>query len=249
MKRFPLILTLIPLSFGLVFEAQGYIPVTREEMFPSDIIADYGPGYFSQTQNTIHQIAVCDSIFSGTVIATNDGYSAELSVSETIWGHIPSSNIIVRCVDMTTATRLLPNVQYLVLAYTNNWWADTHRDFSDNTLWHLYNYIAVTSRPPNHAVFSDFRILNPAYSAISFDEINFGGTNYWLETKSFVTNFISITKVQQNEKQAHDRIDSILFGTEKPYTLPPVLSKFLMSYKIMRYGEHSANTNFFLETP
>ncbi len=153
MKSFPMKTTMASLALGLAQVATAFTPVTREDLFPSDILVDYGPGYDAQTENTIHQLAVSDFIFKGIVLATNDGFSAELNVEDAIWGCAPSSNITVRCVDPAIATSLVSNRQYLVLSYTNNWWADSSRSFSDNTLWHLCNYVSVTSRPPEHAVF------------------------------------------------------------------------------------------------
>ena len=249
MESFPTKTIMASLALGLAHVAAAFTPVTREDLFPSDILVDYGPGYDAQTENTIHQLAVSDFIFKGMVQATNDGFSAELNVEDAIWGCAPSSNITVRCVDPAIATGLVLNRQYLILSYTNNWWADSSRSFSDNTLWHLCNYVSVTSRPPEHAVFPDCRIINPVYSAIAIDIIDNGSstTNYWYETRAFITNFIDFAKIQLDEKKAHDMLDAILYAPEKPYHLPEILRRRMTVYKIMRYGEHAANTNFFIE--
>ena len=208
------------------------------------------PNDFDQLKRFPHQVASCDFIGTGMVLATNDGYSATLAVGEILWGHAASSNITVRQVDASLPTEFLLGKQYLVLAYTNDWWNGAYSSgrsyaytngcwkgtYSHNkiSLISLYDYTSPTNRPPSHAVFSDYRILTPRGSAISFDKIIVGGTNYWDATRTFITNFIDIAKFQNSNEQAYKCIAKIVHN-EDP-RLPKDLFLQVFLYYVERFS-------------
>ena len=207
--------------------------------FPPEIHVDHGPFVYDQLEQFPHQVAVGDFIGTGMVLATNDGYSATLAVGEVIWGQATSSNITVQCVDKKTPTEFNLGGNYLVLAYTNDWWAGAYTNDLDDwvyedgdiTLLNLYDYNTPTSRPPSLAVFNDYRILRPRCSAISFDWINEGGTNYWDATRTFITNFIDIAKFQNSDEKAYKYISKVIHGEG------PRLPRFLMVQTYVYYLE------------
>ena len=206
---------------------------------------------YAQLWQFPHQVAVCDFIGTGTVLATNDGFSASIAVGETLWGHAASSNITVRQVDVSLPSEFTLGKQYLVMAYTNDWWDGIYSmdnsqaysngclrgwfDQEDITLLNLYDYNTPTSRPPSLAVFNDYRILRPRCNAISFDRINEGGTKYWDATRTFITNFIDIAKFQNSDEQAYKYIAKVVHG-EGP-KLPKFLRIQTYVYYLSRFDE------------
>ena len=228
-------------TFSISLIAESFLFPKARGYCPPDALVDNDPSLYEQIERFPHQVAVGDFIGTGTVLATNDGYSATLAVGEVIWGQATSSNITVQCVDKKTPTEFNLGGNYLVLAYTNDWWAGAYTNDLDDwtyedediTLLNLYDYNTPTSRPPSLAVFNDYRILRPRCSAISFDWINEGGTNYWDATRTFITNFIDIAKVQNSDEQAYKYIAKVVHG-EGP-RLPKRLATQILMYYIERF--------------
>ena len=198
------------ICFSLSAEAQDILPKVKS--FDKEICEC--PELRMQVELLPHQIAVCDFICAGIVLSTNDGYSASLAVQEVVWGQTPTSNILVRCVDPAEPTGFLLNNKYLVAAYTNNWWTrKTHGrvDYLTETILATFDYNTPTSRPPDNAVFDDFRILSGRASTLNFDKIVVGGTNYWENMRTFITNFIDIAKIQRDETKVHKVVYDLAF--------------------------------------
>ena len=198
----------------------------------------------------VHQVAVGDLICTGTIVSTNDGRSAEFVVDEVLWGQAASSNITIRRVGKwqeweNPETSFFFNRlgRHLLLAYTNNWWSkyDKRKSSWDNeSILNLYDYITPTSRPPDHAVFDDYRVLDIRNGMISFDDyIVTGGTNYWEGMRTFITNFNDIARIQHDELKAYEWFYNLNSNTNMLKILPPKIKRGLWGYKWLRYDiEH-----------
>ncbi len=209
-------------------------PRTARELVTTIGTGDLDSSFYSQLELFPHQVAVCDLICTGMVLSTNDGWSACFSVDEILWGHVSSTNITLRCVDTHRDTNFLHQGRYLILAFTNNWW--TGDGFIENKSFaHLYDYITPTSRPSSCAVFDDYRILSPRGGAISFEHIIFGGMNYWEGTRTFITNFNDIARIQHSERNAYVKFYYLNSDTNLLSTLPVKLGRQLFMYKRQRY--------------
>ena len=205
---------------------------------------------FVVVKNFAHQIAVSDLICTGTVVSTNDGRSAEFVVDEVLWGQAASSNITIRRVgewqeweNPWTSIFFNRLGRHLVLAYTNNWWsksASWDSYCSRESVINLYDYITPTSRPPDHAVFDDYRVLDIPNSMISFDDLVItGGTNYWEGLRTFITNFNDIARIQHDELKAYEWFYNLNSNTNMLKILPPKIMRGLWGYKMFRYDrEH-----------
>lgn len=179
----------------------------------------YGIGFLNATQDVFkgfpHQIGVADIICTGTVLTNNDEF-AELSLNEVLWGYAPSSNITVRCLEIDDKPAFMHNEEYLVFAYTNNWWGREKLsilDIYESSDMYLLDFLAITNRPANNALFSEFRIINSTQSVMRLDDLVVGGTNYWPATRTFITNFIEITRIKHDEAEAYRYVST--FGNLK----------------------------------
>ena len=230
----------IILSVFCLFPTQkgAAYPFSAHELMPTNVLEELSPIHYEQIKLFPHQLAVCDFICTGTVTATNDGFSAMLAVNEIIWGNSVLTNITVRCVDPAMPTKFSAHGNYLILAYTNNWWTG-EESIEHNSFFNLFDYTASTNIPQNHAVFEDYRILDPLGGAISFDDIIVGGTNYWEGTRTFVTNFIDVAKIPHNETNAYRKIYWTLRRENEARVLPHHLKIQLALYEWLRYlSEH-----------
>ena len=203
------------------------------------------PEPYDVVANFAHQVAVSDLICTGTVVSTNDGRSAEFVVDEVLWGQAASSNITIRRVGKWQDWENPSNSDFfsklgrhLLLAYTNNWW--TGRSVHALSVINLYDYITPTSRPPDHAVFDDYRVLDIWNGLVSFDDwIIVGGTNYWEGTRTFITNFNDIARIQHDELKAYEWFYNLNSNTNMLKILPPKIKRGLWGYKWLRYDiEH-----------
>lgn len=204
----------------------------------ANAIVDYAPGVFEQIEFLPHVIGVCDIICTGEVLSTNDGHSAKLAVDEILWGHLPSTNILIRNVYthfMNDRISVEPSHRYLVCAFTNNWWGDEFKPNEEKAFIALYEYLSPTSRPPDNAVFGDYRLMSDVGSVIDFDLLEYDGTNYWDATRSFITNFVDLARIQNNPAVAHDRIYEITRSRDLLSRLPKVLRSQLRRYKLWYY--------------
>ena len=200
---------------------------------------------FAVVANFAHQVAVSDLICTGMVVSTNDGRSAEFVVDEVLWGQVATSNITIRRVEEWQDWENPSNSDFfsklgrhLLLAYTNNWW--TGRSVHALSVINLYDYITPTSRPPDHAVFDDYRVLDIWNGLVSFDDwIIVGGTNYWEGTRTFITNFNDIARIQHDELKAYEWFYNFPCNTNMLKILPSRVKRRLLSYKYFRYDlEH-----------
>ncbi len=225
------------ICFSLSAKAQDILP--RVKSFDKEI--DECPEIRMQVELLPHQIAVCDFICAGTVLSTNDGYSASLAVQEVVWGQTPTSNILVRCVDPAEPTGFLLNNKYLVAAYTNNWWpkgtkTHNHFDYVDETILATFDYNTPTSHPPDNAVFEDFRILSDWASTLNFDTIATGETNLWENTRTFITNFIDLAKIQHDETKVHKLVYDLAEGKKRFASgLPLLFRAYIIKYYWSRF--------------
>ena len=194
---------------------------------------------FNTIEQFPHQVAVSDLICTGMVLSTNDGHSAEFAVDEVLWGYAASSNITLRPVFSFDCLDYLHEGRFLIMAFTNNWWTQ-QRDYPlfVPSIYYLHDFISPTSRPPDHAVFEDYRLYSRYGSAIPFDKITVGGTNYWEGTRNFITNFLDIAKIHQDERRAYEWFYGLRFATNAAPVrsrLPPAVWPKLIMYKLLRY--------------
>ncbi len=194
----------------------------------------------------VHQVAVSDLICTGTVVSTNDGRSAEFVVDEVLWGQAASSNIMVRRVgewqdweNPSNSVFFSKLGRHLLLAYTNNWWTGRN-SMHRLSILNLFDYITPTSRPPDHAVFDDYRVPDIQNCMLCFDDwIIVGGTNYWEGTRTFITNFNDIARIQHDELKAYEWFYNLNSHTNVLRNLSPYVRGKLRSYKMLRYDlEH-----------
>lgn len=217
----------------LVTFAFSVLPLFAEFIGQENNIEEYSSMAYDEIRLFPHQIGVCDVIFTGPVVSTNDGYSFEVAVDEVLWGCPASTNITLRRVDASQPTGIKQSQKYLLLAYTNNWWG-TEGLWGEEWSNSLKNYLTPTSRPADHAIFSDYRILDPCGSAISFENFVADGTNYWESTRVFITNMLYVTRILQHERACDVfNVDSSN-GTFRS-SLPHSLRMQLLLYKGLRY--------------
>ena len=190
-----------------------------------------------------HQVGICDVIFAGTVLSTNfddrtasfpyyELPAAEFAVDDVVWGSVSSSNITVKSLYPAGGFHFMPNERYLVCAFTTNWWAIQTRD--DYDYLRLYHYFSITSRPPENAVFDDYRIMYPPYTTIPFSLINHNGSNYWTSTRALVTNLVEIARIRGDEQMMRLTITNLV-NAKAGSGLPPIVWKHLLMYKEDRY--------------
>lgn len=181
-----------------------------------------------QIETVTHQIAVCDLICTGTIVSTNDGFSAEMAVEETLWGQVAASNITVRYLEDNTPTGFEQGRKYLILAFTNNWW---HQN-PFLTYRYPYDFVPPDGQPP---VFGDCRLLCHK-GAVDFRRIDTEKTNYWEGVRTYITNFIEITKIEADERKAHEYIYSTFNDKDAFRRLPGPIQPDLFMYYYERYG-------------
>lgn len=188
-----------------------------------------------------HQIAIADVICTGTAVTNCNGEVALFSVDECLWGALPSLDIRIRCADDQDRVIMKSEQRYLVFAFTNNWWSEGSRlgeSFCDTSVQYLSEFLSPTSRPPDNAVFSECRIMNSRRSVFNFNMFESGGTNYWQGTRTFITNFLEISRIQQSETNAFLKIDSILGSKPESERLPPWILRQLLHYNWVRYNNN-----------
>ena len=239
---------------SLVALAVAAYPLTWEQMQTDG--GDFTPYDTMPVWHLPHQMAVCDLICTGTITSTNDGFSAAMSVDDMLWGDVASSNIIVRYLADSKPTGFKMGGKYLVMAFTNNWWIKTtpYDREDDLTLRYLYDYLTPTSRPPSGAVFDDCRIISDR-AIVDFSRFETVETNYWPETRTFITNFINMAKIQHDERKVHGFVYSLFNDHDSSRLLPRPLHldfymHFALKYKCMSpdemYGKpppHAPNQN------
>ena len=239
------LLTVFLLILDVAVARPAWLGRSPEERSKGDLFASYcAVKYFP------HQVAVSDLICTGTVVTTNDGRSAEFVVDEVLWGQVASSNITIRRVgewqdweNPSNSVFFSGLGRYLVLAYTNNWWSKCgswESSCEHESVIQLYDYITSTSRPPDHAVFEGYCIPDILNNMISFDDdIIVGGTNYWVGTRMFITNFNDIARIQHDELKAYEWFYNLNSNTNMLKILPPRIKRILWGYKYFRYDrEH-----------
>lgn len=191
-----------------------------------------------------HQIAVCDFICSGTVTSTNEDSSANVFVDEIFFGASNSTNITIRPIVLNTPPCFIENQKYLFLTFTNNWWSGTNGyNFEETSVIQLNDYLSLTNRPVDCAVFDDYRIMDNNHSAISFNRMNVGGTNFWPGIRSFLTKYIDVTRIQRNDAKARQMLFST-YKTKSPNNLPRELAKQLMEYYMYNLKRDAPSPEF-----
>lgn len=185
-----------------------------------------------------HQVAIADIVFSGTVVTNRGGGVAEFSVEELLWGNIPTSHISLRCVLNQEKLSFDSNGRYLVFAFTNNWWYGNdlyHDEFFDASSTYLSDFLSPTSKPASRAVFPDCRIMDSGKSVFNFSKFEINGTNYWPGTRSFITNFLEITRIQNDNIKAFRKLKSYFYESPASTTIPPWMLRDLHLYYGFRY--------------
>lgn len=225
--------TLVSLFVALV---SAYPETARQRLYDDVVLPELNWCDISQILTLTHQIAVCDLICTGEVIATNDGFNAELAVEELLWGHTATSNIVVRYLHNDTPVNLEKGQKYLVLAYTNNWWHGDPYQTHRTTFEYLYDYLTPTSRPAGNAVFEECRLLYPRASVMDFRIIDNGKTNYWDGMRTYITNFLQIAKIETDELKAHKYVYSTYNDKDAFRRLPGPIQPDLFLYYNLRYG-------------
>ena len=190
-----------------------------------------------------HSLCISDFICTGTPISTNDGLSAEFAVDEILWGTAPSTNITIR--DKIPEGGNLPfqfGERYLVCAFTNDWWSMLREDCTYDIDYILSQCVTETNRPPNNAVFNDYVILEGRLSVIPFSYINYGGTNYWDQVRTFATNIIDIAKHEGDDDKVRNATISIIDDPVKFLCFPKHIRRHLRLYELYFYdgGQHRA---------
>lgn len=186
-----------------------------------------------------HQVAIADVICTGTVVTNCNGEAVNFDIDDTLWGHVDSSNITIRCACTREKLTLMSGDSFLVFAFTNNWWLGKENsllEFREASEFYLADFLSPTNRPPDNAVFPECRIMDSNRSVFNLNKFESGGTNYWPGTRTFITNFLEITRIQQSETNAFRKIDSILSGTPGSETLPPWMLRQLLHYNWVRYN-------------
>ena len=218
---------------GLAFPFNSYVLVPTNECW----IYEHNPYVFEPLRLLPHQAGVCDLICTGQVLSTNDGHSAEVAVDEVVWGSVTASNITVRHVYYGRPGDELffkNGHWYLIFAFTNNWWTNT-RNPEVSAFHSLYEYLPPTQRPQNNAVFNDYRLMDPLDCAIDFSLIDYGGTNHWDATRTFITNFTAIARQRHDLVAARDLIYNTLARRELWEPLPRFFVRNLSRYKRLYY--------------
>lgn len=217
------------LIVALAYGGADIIYASGEERY------DPPPLTFLPVEVMPHQVAVSDLICTGRVLSTNDGQSVEFAIDDLVWGTPPSTNITIRRVLSSPCPleTLRPGHKYLVFAFTNDWWGPGIKGQYIG-LNRLADYITPTSRPPDMAVFDDYRIMNDEESVIDFELLDYDGTNYWPATRTFITNFNDITRMRHDRAAAKQLVDDTLTNRANwaafPHVLHSKLGKYVMFY-------------------
>lgn len=192
-----------------------------------------------------HQVAISDIICTGSVVSNYDGTVAEFAIGETLWGSLPSTNILIRSADEEhIKLAVKPGTGYLVFAFTNNWWSDMEKydySFADAAVAFLSDFITPEDLPASRAVFPECRVMSPQGtvftegSIIEFSKFQVNGTNYWPGTRSFITNFLDITRIQHDNRKAFQKLKAYFYESRESATIPPWVLRQLHLYYGFRY--------------
>ena len=94
-----------------------------------------------------HLVCIADFICTGTPVSTNDGCSAVFSFDELLWGKANGTNVVIRHLYPQNGIDVKLGEQYLVVAFTNNWWSREEEAY-DDIYYTLSHCIMATNRPP-----------------------------------------------------------------------------------------------------
>ena len=183
-----------------------------------------------------HLVCIADFIGTGTPVSTNDAFSTVFSVDEVLWGNASETNITIRHLYPQTSLDFLPDRKYLVCAFTNNWWS-REKEAYDETYYTLSHCITATNRPPDNAVFNDYRVMDNKRCAIPFTRIEYGGTNYWNAVRTFTTNLIEISKVRGDDEMVKEKVISTIGNSAMFLGFPTFLQRQLLLYQWHFYRE------------
>ncbi|MBQ6926472.1 MAG: hypothetical protein IJQ73_17695 [Kiritimatiellae bacterium] len=183
-----------------------------------------------------HLVCIADFIGTGTPVSTNDAFSTIFSVDEVLWGNASETNITIKHLYPQTSLDFLPGRKYLVCAFTNNWWSREDEAY-DETYYTLSHCITATNRPPDNAVFNDYRVMDSKRCAIPFTRIEYGGTNYWNAVRTFTTNLIEIAKVRGDDEMVKEKVISTIGNPAMFLGFPTFLQRQLLLYQWHFYRE------------
>lgn len=191
-----------------------------------------GPLYWGDIAIFPHLVGVADTIFTGTVVATNGYDSADFVVDEVIWGGIPGTNVTVRDFNPEPGIPYSLGEKYLVGAFTNDWWKGAGSFGQDRE---LLRYVPATNRPPSGRLLDGYRLVERWRSAIPFERICYGGTNYWEGTRTLITNLIDVGRVQCDEEKVREIVMSIIKDKDNSRKLPSYVRRQTRLYLHFRY--------------
>ena len=189
-----------------------------------------------------HLVCIADFMGTGTAVSTNDGHSATFSVDEVLWGATSETDITIRHLDPRTAIDFQSGGRYLLCAFTNNWWI-MEKDSYDRIYDTLSHCVTATNRPPDNAVFNDYRVIDKKRCAIPFTRFEQDGTNYWDAVRTFTTNLIDIAKVRGDDEMVKEKVISTIGDSVKFRGLPRFLQIQLLLYQWHLYQETLSSPN------
>jgi hypothetical protein len=200
-----------------------------------DAIVEHEPTQFFPVELMPHQVAVSDLICTGRVLSTNDGRSVEFAIDDLVWGTPPSTNITIKRIisNVSPIPTFRQDHRYLVFAFTNNWW--TGKYAMEKGFINLYEYLSPTSRPPDLALYDEYRIMDDWESVIDFEWLDYNGTNFWEATRTFITNFNNLARVRQDPQGAMNLVYETLTNREARMRMPGVVLSKLRKYKYFHY--------------